>query len=231
MSELSELTDSELVARAAQGNGIAFENLMRRYNQLMFRTVRSIMNNDADAEDVAQDAWLKAWRALASFRSESRFSTWLVRIGTNEALGRLRRKKPETVSLEDEMTTSKSDTENSFHAYSAPDAEQSLIQLELRKKLERDIDALPEAFRTVFMLRAVEDMSVEEVSVALGIPAATVRSRFFRARGLLRESLPTEAETEWRAAFAFDGARCDRIVAGVLARAQKEGLIKNAVYH
>lgn len=226
-----DLTDSELVSRAAAGDGIAFESLMRRHNQLMFRTVRSIVNSDTDAEDIAQEAWLKAWRALTSFRSESRFSTWLVRIATNEALGRLRRKSPETVSLEEDLVAMKNDSKDDYIAGNAANAEQALIQGELRKNLERNIDSLPEVFRTVFMLRAVEDMSVDEVASALSIPPATVRSRFFRARALLRESLPLEAETEWRAAFAFDGARCDRIVAGVLARAQKEGLIKNAVYH
>lgn len=228
---MNDLTDSELVARAAAGDGVAFEVLMRRHNQLVFRTIRSMIPNDADAEDAAQEAWLSAWRALGKFRSESRFSTWLVRIAANEALGRLRRKNPETVPLEEELSDITTEAQSySSQDSSSTDAEQAMVQLELRKRLERDIDALPEAFRAVFMLRAVEEMSVEEVSSVLGIPAATVRSRFFRARGLLRERLPREAETEWRAAFAFDGARCDRIVAGVLARARQEGLLNNTVH-
>ncbi|MBV6522663.1 MAG: hypothetical protein MNPFHGCM_02811 [Gemmatimonadaceae bacterium] len=218
------VSERKIVASAAAGDGAAFEVLMRRYNQRLYRTARSIVKNDADAEDVVQDAYLRAWRALGTWRAESRLSTWLVRIVTNEALGRLRREKAKSIPLDTAMISSEANMREALMDSSQPDPEQSLLREQSRETLEARIDALPESFRTVFMLRAIEEMSVEEVAGVLDIPQATVRSRFFRARSLLRRSLATEMDSEFRVAFAFDGARCDRIVNGVLARARVEGL-------
>jgi RNA polymerase sigma-70 factor (ECF subfamily) len=219
-----DTAESDLVSRAAAGDGAAFEVLMRRYNQLLFRTARSILKGDADAEDAVQEAYLRAWRALGSFRSESRLSTWLVRIVTNEALGRLRRTSAQVIPLEAAMTSPDSGTQAALT--DAPDRgpEQSALRAEVRKIVETRIDLLPEVYRTVFMLRAVEEMSVEDVAQALDIPEATVRTRFFRARGLLREGLASEMDTALGEVFAFDGARCDHIVANVLGRGRAEGL-------
>lgn len=223
-----DVAESEIISRAAAGDGVAFEILMRRYNQLAFRTARSILRSDSDAEDAVQEAYLRAWRALGQYRGRSRFSTWLVRIVTNEALGRLRKAKQPSISLEAAMKSSERDVQAAFSDKADYEPEQALIRAQLRQILEDRIDSLPEAFRTVFMLRAVEEMSVDEVSAALEIPPATVRSRFFRARGLLRESLGAEMGSTMGEVFAFDGARCDRIVAGVLSRAAAEQLFTDS---
>ena len=217
-------TDTELAALAARGEQAAFEAIMRRHNRLLFRTARSILKNDADAEDALQDAYLRAWRALDSFRADAKLSTWLVRIVANEALGRLRRHQATLIPLDAAMNATEPEIQASLTDTPDKRPEQFAMRAQMRQLLEARIDLLPEVFRTVFMLRAVEEMSVEEVSEALGIPEATVRTRFFRARGLLREGLASQADIALGDAFAFDGARCDRIVAGVLARGGAEGL-------
>ncbi|MCZ2414351.1 MAG: RNA polymerase sigma factor [Burkholderiales bacterium] len=216
--------EADLVALAAAGDGAAFELLMRRHNQLLFRTARSILKNDAEAEDAVQEGYLRAWRALGEFRTESRLSTWLVRIVANEALGRLRRTGAQVIPLEAAMTSPEPETQAAFTDTPQRGPEHSALRSQVRTLLESRIDLLPEACRTVFMLRAVEEMSVEEVAQALDIPEATVRTRFFRARSLLREGLAGEMDGAIGEVFAFDGARCDRIVANVLARARSEGL-------
>lgn len=216
--------EAELVSRAAGGDGVAFEAIMRRHNQLLFRTARSIVQNDAEAEDVVQDAYLRAWRALGNYRAESKLSTWLVRITTNEALGRLRRKSAQIIPLEAAMTPHESEARTALTDEPERSPEQSMMRVQLRKLLEARIDILPETFRTVFMLRAIEEMSVEEIAEALEIPEATVRTRFFRARSLLRESLAQEMDAGLSDVFAFAGARCDRIVTGVLERGKADGL-------
>lgn len=216
--------EAELISRAADGDGVAFEAIMRRHNQLLFRTARSIVHNDAEAEDVVQDAYLRAWRALGNYRAESKLSTWLVRITTNEALGRLRRKSAQIIPLEAAMTSHESEAQTALNDEPERSPEQSMMRVQMRKLLEARIDLLPEAFRTVFMLRAIEEMSVEEIAEALEIPEATVRTRFFRARSLLRESLAQEMDAGLSDVFAFAGARCDRLVTGVLERCKAEGL-------
>lgn len=212
------LADADLVFHAAQGDPAAFEAIMRRHNRLLFRTARSILKSDTEAEDALQEAYLRAWRALGSFRADARLSTWLVRIVANEALGRLRQRHAQVIPLEAAMQSTEPDTQ--AHLHDDPDGQPDRLAMraELRRLMEARIDLLPEVFRCVFVLRAVEELSVEEVASALGIPEATVRSRFFRARGLLRESLSQDIDLATADAFAFDGARCDRIVAQVLAR-------------
>lgn len=189
-----------------------FEALMRRHNRLLFRTARAILRDDADAEEALQDAYLKAFRAMGDFRGDSKISTWLVRITANEALMRLRKRArgAEVVPLHssaaaEEVAMKKEDQPDSLAA-----------RKQLRRLLESKIDALPEAFRTVFILRGLEEFSVEETASALELPAATVRTRFFRARSLLREALSTEIDLVFDEAFGFAGERCDRIVARVL---------------
>jgi RNA polymerase sigma-70 factor (ECF subfamily) len=221
---LSDLTEAALVARAVNGNAAAFEILMRSHNQLLFRTARSIVRRDADAEDVVQEAYLRAWRALPGYRGQSRLATWLVRIAVNEALGRLRRTSAQIIPLEAAMASSEPEIQAALTEPSERDPEQSAARAEMRALVEARIDRLPETFRTVFMLRAVEGMRVKEIARALDIPEATVRTRFFRARSQLRESLAHVMDIAVEEAFAFDGARCDRIVAWVLARGHAEGL-------
>ncbi|MFT0544854.1 RNA polymerase sigma factor [Allopusillimonas ginsengisoli] len=213
-----QTTDTELVRRANSGDEAAFEAIMRRNNQLLFRTARSIAVNDEDAEDVVQEAYLHAWRALGSFRSDAKLSTWLVRIVVNEALGRLRRKRANVIPLDAAMKSTEPEIQASLAADDDRQPEPSAMRAQLRTIMEARIDLLPDLYRTVFMLRAVEEMSVEEVSHVLDIPEATVRTRFFRARGLLREGLASDIDVTLGDAFSFDGARCDRIVANVLAK-------------
>ena len=209
--------EAELVARAAAGDEAAFETIMRSHNQLLFRTARSILKSEAEAEDAVQDAFLRAWLALDSFRAESKLSTWLVRIVTNEALGRLRRAKVRTIPLEEVMTSP--DPKMQLALADAPGSgpEQTASRAQIRSLIEQQIDLLPDAYRTVFMLSAVEGLSAVDIAEALDIPAATVRTRAFRARNLLREGLVGKVEADLGGVFAFDGKRCDRIVKGVIA--------------
>ena len=220
----SRMPEDELIARAAAGEGAAFEVLMRRHNRLLYRTARSILKDDAEAEDAVQDAYLRAWHALPGFRTESKLATWLVRIVANEALARLRRTSAAVIPLEAAMTSTEPDTQAALTEAPERSPESTVARAQVRALLETRIDLLPEIYRSVFMLRAVEELSVEEVAQVLGMPEATVRTRFFRARALLREGLAGEIDHALGEVFAFDGARCDRIVAKVLERARAEGL-------
>jgi len=213
-------SDAGLAARAAGGDAQAFALIMRRHNQLLFRTARSILRNDDEAEDALQEAYLRAWRAIGSFREEARLSTWLARIVINEALGRLRKRARAGVVVPF-AAAEPGEACREEEAMADPTAEPpeaAAMRGELRRFLERRIDELPAQFRTVFILRDVEEMTVEETAECLDIPAATVRTRAFRARALLRESLARDIDFATLRAFEFAGERCDRIVAAVLVR-------------
>jgi RNA polymerase sigma-70 factor (ECF subfamily) len=221
---LSALDDIELVGRVARNDHAAFEVLMRRHNGRLFRVARAILKDAADAEDALQEAYLEAYRHSGEFRGEAQVATWLTRIAINQALMRLRRRRRDRVVVPfgerwtaesgfepDEAEARVADEKNE----SPPDA---ALRAEVRRLLERRIDDLPVAFRTVFVLRDVEDLSVLETAECLAIPAATVRTRLFRARALLREALARDLDAATSDVFGFAGERCDRIVAGVLAR-------------
>jgi RNA polymerase sigma-70 factor (ECF subfamily) len=212
--------DLQLAARAAHGDTDAFTAIMRRHNRMLYRAARSILRSDAEAEDAVQDAYVRAYRAMNEFRGDASLSTWLTRIAVNEALGRLRKRRREgNVVAFDEALSS----EGELSAASAPDRnvegpDAAASREQTRALLERHIDALPVVFRTVFVLRALEEMSVDEAAACLDIPAATVRTRYFRARALLRESLERELDLASTDAFGFAGQRCNRIVAAVLGQ-------------
>lgn len=210
--------DAELASRAATGDQRAFATIMRRNNQLLFRTARSILKNDDEAEDAVQEAYLSAYRALGSFRADAKLSTWLVRIVANEALGRLRRRGADVIPFDTVMDAPTGHMETIMDQDPDRQPERAAERAEARKLIEARIDRLPEVFRTVFMLRGVQELTVEETAAALGIPEATVRSRFFRARSMMREGLSRDLDLGYEEAFAFDGERCDRIVARVMAR-------------
>lgn len=211
--------DSDVLKRIADGDPNAFEVVMRRYNRRLYRTARSIVKDDAEAEDVLQDAYLQAYRHLAAYRGEASLATWLTRIVVNAAIVRSRkaRHRAEVIQLNGESEWDEAHTEAAMEAGPTNAPEQAAERSELRRMIEKRIDDLPEAFRVVFVLRAVEEMSAEETAACLGIPDATVRTRYFRARSLLRLSLARDLDFALEDAFAFDGARCDRIVAGVLS--------------
>ncbi|MEO7710660.1 MAG: RNA polymerase sigma factor [Caldimonas sp.] len=210
--------DLALARRIAAGDRAAFEQLMRRHNSALFRTARSIVRDDADAEDVLQDAYIAALRHMGDFRGGSRLTTWLTRIVINTALGRLRsRRRDNVVELVDARGPD-SPLEQVMGDDPSTSPEQSAMRSQLRGLLEHQIDALPLAYRTAFILREVEEMTIDEAAECLAVPAATVRTRVFRARALLRAALAEQTDIAAADVFRFAGARCDRIVAGVLDR-------------
>jgi RNA polymerase sigma-70 factor (ECF subfamily) len=211
--------DETLLARILGGDTRAFSDLMRKYNRRLFRVARSILRDDAEAEDALQDAYLQAYRALPGFRGESALGTWLTRIVMNAALVRHRKagRLAEVIALGADLAM---DDEHSAEAPldSAEQPEHAALRAQARRLIEAKIDELPEAFRTVFVLRALEELNVEETAAMLGIPEATVRSRYFRARAQLRAALANVIDVALEEAFSFAGERCDRIVHGVMRR-------------
>jgi RNA polymerase sigma-70 factor, ECF subfamily len=209
-------TDQDLARRMARGDTKALEELMRIYNRRLFRTARAILRDDGAAEDALQEAYLRAYGSIGTFRGDAALSTWLVRIVANEALARRRKeqRRAQVLPLHG-GEEGQERLENSMDEREGPEGH--VERVEVRRLLEAKIDALPDGYRAVFVLRALEELSVEETAAALDIPAATVRTRFFRARSLLREALSREVDLAFGDAFAFDGERCDRIVARVMA--------------
>jgi len=217
-----QATDLDLASMVAAGDPGAFEVLMRRHNGALYRTARCILRDDAEAEDVVQESYLLAYRKMASFRGDASLSTWLTRIVVNEATGRLRktRRRADIIELVPGAAGVELEEEDAMSSErNAPETpDDAALRAEARRLIEARIDALPDNLRTVFILRAVEDLSVQETSAILGIPEATVRSQYFRARGLLREALARDFDRAVDSAFSFDGERCDRIVAAVLGQ-------------
>lgn len=213
------LSDMELSHRIAHGDMHAMEKLMRLHNRTMFRTARAILRDDAEAEDAVQEAYLQAYRSIGSFRGDAKLSTWLIRIVANEALARRRKdmRRAAIVPIRGGgVEEHEFETEAAVRGEDGPECQAQ--RSEMRGLLEQKIDELPEVFRAVFMLRALEELPVDETAAVLGIPEATVRTRFFRARSLLREALSQEIDLAFDDAFSFLGERCDRIVVTVLNR-------------
>lgn len=216
----SAARDMALVERIGTGDHAAFESLMRTYNGKLFRIARAILKDDGDAEDALQDAYLEAYRHLDEFRGGSELSTWLTRIVVNQALMRLRKEKRRS-SIVPFRSGASTDADSPVaqvpdNRSESPSA--AAIRAETRRILERRIDELPSSFRAVFIMREVEDMSIDEIAECLSISPATVRTRLFRARALLRAALARDIDVATGDVFAFAGARCDRIVAFVLQR-------------
>lgn len=204
-------TDEELVRRIVDGDAALFEILMRRHNQRIYRAVRAVLRADDDAEDVMQQAYLNAYQHLHQFAGDAQFSTWLTRIAVNEALGRLRKR---TRAL-DQGTEH---VDISLVESGTPDPEQQASHSELRDVMEREVAALPDAFRIVVVMRDVEGLSTSETAECLGISEDLVKQRLHRARAMLRENLYQRAGVTLASLFAFGNARCDRVVAAVMAR-------------
>jgi RNA polymerase sigma-70 factor (ECF subfamily) len=217
----TSLADDELVRRIRAGDPAAFELIMRRYNRRLFRIARSILRDPLEAEDAVQEAYLRAYANLGSFKGPLGFSAWICRIVSNEALGRLRQ-RTRVVSLDDYRSASEPSTRSEALRTMQPNPERLALSSELRRALEHAIDALPPEFAAVFMLRAVEGLSIAETSESLGIRPETVKTRFHRARKLLRQQLAGRFEEVVPTAFEFAGERCDRIVATVLDRVARQ---------
>jgi RNA polymerase sigma-70 factor (ECF subfamily) len=205
-----ELTDETVVRRVLGGESELFELLMRRYNQRLFRVVRGVIDDAAEAEDVLQDAWVRAFEHLASFRGEAQFSTWLARIAVHEAFARLKRGR-RFVDLQPE-------TEASLPASGLLDPERVTASVELRGVLESVVGAMPSAYRAVFLMREVEGLSTAETAACLEISEEAVKVRLHRAKARLRSDLDQRLGDTSASLFGFAGWRCDRTVAAVMAR-------------
>ena len=206
------LSDLEIVRRVKAGEGALFELLMRRYNQRLYRVARGIVRNDAEAEDVMQQAYVNAYTHLGQFADRAKFSTWLTRITVYEALARLRRRGRLT-----EIDAMSDQDSRAVMASRGPDPEQEAMTGELRVALERSLDSIPEIYRMAFVLREVEGLSTAEAAQCLETSEDVVKTRLHRARVLLRRELMARAGYEAGEAFRFHAVRCDRVVAAVFA--------------
>jgi RNA polymerase sigma-70 factor, ECF subfamily len=211
--------ETGITERIARGDQVAFEWLMRRHNSRLFRVARAILKNDEEAEDALQEAYLDAYQRAATFRGSSQLSTWLTRIVINRALMRLRKQRKERVVVPFDDGSRDSGHRSEIADNKAEPPPEIAMRKQVRRMIERRIDELPIAFRTVFVMREVEEMTAEEVADCLSIPAATVRTRLFRARALLRDALARDVDAATVEVFGFAGDRCDRIVSAVLSRA------------
>ncbi|RZN30815.1 RNA polymerase sigma factor [Bradyrhizobium sp. Leo121] len=210
--------DVELVKRALARDEAAVRAILKANNRRLYRLARGILRNDSEAEDVVQEAYVRAFTHLADFRGESSLSTWLSRITMNEALGRLRRERPgvEISSLPQGALEAQI---IQFPLMStADDPEKSMAQREIHRVVEAAIDELPEAFRLVFITRVVEGMNVEETAELLDLRPETVKTRLHRARAMLRDNVEKKIGPVIMEMFPFAGRRCDRLTEAVLQR-------------
>ena len=210
------IDDRVLVERTLHGEAGAFALIMRRHNRRLFRLARATLGDAAEAEDAVQDAYLAAFRSLGEFRHEAALSTWLSRLVLNQCFARRRREARRQKIVPMHGARHGGEWEQVADATAAPDRD--AMRAEILSLLERHLDALPKEFRVAFVLRDVEEMGVREAAASLGVAEATVRSRAFRARRMLRETLTREFDLAIPDVYEFGGARCDRIVATVLAR-------------
>ena len=212
------LSEQELVDRARARDEAAVRAITKRYNRRLFRIARSILRDDAEAEDVVQEAYVRAFTGLDMFRGDASFGTWITRIAMNEALGRLRRRRP-TVDWQD-YGANRMQAEIIHFPVSATgnDPERTMAQGEIRAVLERAIDELPDAFRTVFVARVVEGMTVEETADLFALKPETVKTRLHRARVMLRTALESRLGPSLIETFPFGGGRCDRMTEAVVRR-------------
>ena len=221
---LEMLDDMALVERARSRDGAAVRLIMQRHNRRLYRVARSVLDDEAEAEDVVQETYTRAFTHLDSFRGEAQLSTWLTRIALNEALGRLRQRRV-TVGLGDiDAINDQGEARVIFlpSARQDSDPEAAAARTEVRRLLERAVDDLPETFRMVFVLRDIEEMSTEETASQLGLRPETVKTRLHRARRLLRQSLDRTLSSAVADVFPCAGARCARITQAVLARLEIE---------
>jgi RNA polymerase sigma-70 factor, ECF subfamily len=211
--------ESELIRRAVGKDEAAIRAIIKAHNRRLYRLARSVVRDDAEAEDVLQDAYFRAFSALGEFRGDSSLGTWLRRIVLNEALQRVRRRsEPPTSQIDLPRALDSNVIPFPMSSQQPNDPERAMAQRQLCQLLERAIDALPDDFRTVLVARVIEDMSIEETAELLGIRPETVKTRLHRARALLKVALADHIEPLFSDVFPFDGERCERIANAVVQR-------------
>jgi RNA polymerase sigma-70 factor (ECF subfamily) len=210
------VTKLDLIAGAIRKDEGAVREIIRRYNQRLYRLARSILRDDSEAEDALQEAYLRAFSQLSSFRGEAAFGTWLGRIVLNEALGRQRRRRTSGALIETAQVIPFP------HASQPIDPERSLAQHEISKLLEQAIDQLPDDFRAVLIARAVEGMSTKETAALFDLNAKTVKTRLHRARALVKQALNDQIGSALAESFPFAGLRCARLADRVVARLKSD---------
>jgi len=220
LHDTSKTAETDLIRRALNKDEAAIRSIIRQHNRRLFRVARSMVRDDGDAEDVLQEAYVRAFSALATFRQESSLSTWLTRIVINEALQRLRRRVE--VPIDETSVQTKAGATNivpfPFSSGQPMDPERIMAQREMSRLVEHAIDKLPDEFRTVLVARVLEDMSIEETAEALGLLPETVKTRLHRARRMLREALIGQLDPMFADVFPFDGWRCERMANIVVER-------------
>jgi RNA polymerase sigma-70 factor (ECF subfamily) len=218
LRENARSDESDLVRRALSRDGAAFRTIMERHNRRLYRIARAVLRDDSEAEDTVQESYVRAFANLGTFRGDSSLSTWLGRIALNEALGRLRRRRPGVPIDTMEVLRTDAQIIQFPNAMTAEDPERTMAQREILRLVERATEALPEIFRTVFVTRVIEGMSVQETAELLDIEPETVKTRLHRARHLLRDQLESEIGPVLLDAFPFAGRRCARVTDAVLRR-------------
>src|SRR5438552_14724619 len=218
----SSLTDDEVVDRVRRGETALFEILMRRHNQRVYRVARAVIEDEAEAEDVMQQAYINAFVHLNQFEQRSQFSTWLTRITVYEALARRRKLRPEEL-LPSADAGAAGDIMDTLIA-PGPDPERRAYAAELGRVLESAVDALPEAYRSVFMLREIEGLSTSETAEGLELSEEAVKTRLHRARAMVRRTITDRLGAAGQEAFQFHALRCDRVVNAVMAEIRQRYL-------
>jgi len=221
--------DAVLVGATLDGDERAFERIMRRYNQRLYRLAVSVLGDPSEAHDVLQESFVRAFYLLSSFTAQSSLGAWLARIVRNEAIDRLRARaaRNKLITLEADLPQNDNADSNWLEEKSIVDGTQFDLETNeartrMRRVLEQAIQSLPEQFRAVFVLRELEGLSIKEAAEYLDIPSATVKTRDHRARSMLRELLDKRIDTATKEAFAFMGPQCDAVVEYVMARLSKQ---------
>ena len=214
----ASLSDAEIVLRVRAGDGALFEILMRRHNQRIYRAARAIVKNEAEVEDVMQQAYINAFTHLHQFEERSQFSTWLMRIAVNEAIGR--RQKMRVAAMTEHVEEGSDDPMDTITS-AQPTPEHQAYASELQRVLEEAVDGLPDTYRSVFMLRDIEGLSTIETGEGLGLGEEAVKTRLHRARAMIRAAVTSRIGAAAAGAFQFQAPRCDRVVAFVLDQIAK----------
>ena len=218
LRENARSDESDLVRRTLSRDGAAFRTIMERHNRRLYRIARAVLRDDSEAEDAVQESYVRAFANLGTFRGDSSLATWLGRIALNEALGRLRRRRPAVPIDTMEVLRTHAQIIQFPNAMTAEDPERTMAQREILRLVERATEALPEIFRTVFVTRVIEGMSVQATAELLDIEPETVKTRLHRARHLLLDQLESEIGPVLLDAFPFAGRRCARVTDAVLRR-------------